>query len=126
MVLVMVSLGAITGVVMALVQAGAAPVHSGSPPPLTVTLLAAVGKADAATSTGTVMVMSPVPAPSGIVQPANVPPAVGQLVSVAPKLVVPAPATMVGAAFNVMPVGKISSKVMAAIVALPAMVILMV
>ncbi len=121
----MVSLGAITGVVMALVQAGAAPVHNGSPPPLTVTLLAAVGKADAATSTGTVMVMSPVVAPDNILQPANVPPVVGQVASVA-VLVVPAPATIVGAAFNVIPVGKTSSKVMSAMVALPAMVILMV
>jgi hypothetical protein len=125
-VLVMLSLGAITGVVTLLVQAGAAPVHSGSPPPVTVTALMADGKAAPVTSTGTVMVISPTPAPRGIVHPAKVLPDVGQLAKEAPALVVSAPTTMVGGPLKVMPAGKRSAKVAAAMVALPAMVSLMV
>jgi hypothetical protein len=118
-VLVMLSLGAITGVVTLLVQAGAAPVHSGSPPPVTMTALMADGKA-------AVMVISPTPAPRGIVHPAKVLPDVGQLAKEAPALVVSAPTTMVGGPLKVMPAGKRSAKVAAAMVALPAMVSLMV
>ena len=86
--MVTVSLGAMTGVVTLLVQAGAAPVHSGSPPPLMVAALVAEGKAAPATSTGTVMVISPTPAPRGIVHPAKLVPETGQPVSEAPALVV--------------------------------------
>jgi hypothetical protein len=118
--LVTVSLVATTGVVTVLVQAGAAPVHSGSPPPLAVTLLTAEGTAAAATSTGTVMTMLPIAAPVAMVQPAKV---------FAPTRLgaahVKEPPVAVGTPLNVMPVGKMSDKLIGAVVALAATAMVM-
>jgi hypothetical protein len=103
---------ATTGVVTVLVQAGAAPVHRGSPPPATVTALTADGVAEAATSTGTVMTMLPMAAPVAMVQPARLLPLLGQPLSVPPV-------ADIAVAFNVIPVGNMSDSVIGAVVALP-------
>ena len=127
-VLVSVSLVATTVVVAVPVQAGATPVHNGSPPPVAVTLLMAGLSADAATSTGTVMMMVPKPAPLGIVQPTKLLPDAGQPDTNVPAVVeapVLVPAANTGAPLKVMPVGKMSDNVMGAVVGLPATVMVM-
>lgn len=119
--LVSVSLVATTAVDTVPVQAGAAPVHNGSPPPVAVTLLMLGLSAEAATFTGTVMMMVPTLAGKGIVQPAKLLPpiTVGQPVS-APLLVLAT--SLSGVPLNVIPVGKISDSVMSDVVGLPAIV----
>ena len=65
-------------------HAGAVPVHSGSPPPLAVTVLA-LGLTTVAPSivTGTEITMLPMPALVAMVQPAKVLPVAGQPVRLA-------------------------------------------
>lgn len=120
-VLVTVSFVATTGVVTVPVHAGAVPVHNGSPPPAMVAVLVTEAAVDAATFTGTVMMMLPIAAPVAIVQPAKV---------LAPVIVgaaqVIAPPVAVGNALSVMPAGKMSDKVIGAVVALFATAIVMV
>jgi hypothetical protein len=123
-VLVTVSLVTTTGVLTVLVQAGAIPVHNGSPPPPTVTLLMLGLAAVAATFTGTVNTMLPIPAPNGIEQPAKVLPLLGQPPNVTAVLVVAA--ATVGAPLRVIPAGKMSASVMGCAVALPATAMVMV
>ena len=99
----------ITGVVTVPVQAGAVPVHAGSPPPVAVALLVLGLAAVAATLTGTVITILPFAAPAAIEQPVKlVAPAAGQPLSVPPVAVI--------APLVVMPAGSASAKVMAAVV----------
>ena len=87
-------------------------VHSGSPPPVAVAvfwLLVAL----AATATGTRMMMVPVEAFVAIEQPVKTLPVAGQPLK-APLLVLAA--CLVGTPVKVMPVGKLSVKVIAAVV----------
>ena len=101
------SIASITGVFGVVpVHAGAEPVHSGSPPPVAVAVLVAVVAVDA-TFTGTVITMGP-KVLAAIEQPVKLPPADGQPVMVPP--------VAVGTPLKVMPVGKASAKVMAAVV----------
>jgi hypothetical protein len=94
-------------------------VHAGSPPPLAVAvLLPPLGRSARllATLTGTVTTMSPLGAPLAIWQLApRLEPLVGQ------PLKVPVPEVMVGAPLRVMPVGRMSVKVSAAVLGPPAM-----
>jgi hypothetical protein len=115
---------AMVGVLTVLVHAGARPVHNGSPPPAAVTVLTLGLAAVAATSTGMVNTMLPMPAPSGIEQPAKVLPVLGQPSKVTAVLVV-AGATL-GAPLKVMPAGKMSASVMGCAVGLPATAMVMV
>jgi hypothetical protein len=111
-----VSLVAANGLETLPVQAGAVPVHSGSPPPLTVAVLFNGPTAVAPIATGTVMTMLPIGTPALIEQPVKLlAPEAGQPVN---KLV-PKPVAVI-APFVVTPAGKMSAKVMAANVALPA------
>lgn len=111
-------------------HAGATPVHSGSPPPETVAVLT-LGLTTVAPSivTGTLMTMLPMPAPVAIMQPVKLLPVDGQpvrLAAVTPALVVlPAPVRMTGVLVRVMPAGKMSARLIGAVVALPATLILM-
>ena len=96
-----------TGVVTVLVQFAPAG-QLGSPPPLAVAVLALEAPALAATVTGTVMTIGP-DVPAAIEQPAKlVAPAAGQ------PLKVPPVAVMVP--LVVMPAGKVSATVIAAVV----------
>lgn len=114
-----VSLVAANGLETLPVQAGAVPVQSGSPPPVTVAVLSKGPTAVAPIATGTVMTMLPMAAPAAIVQPARVlaPIVVGAIQVIAPPVAV-------GNALNVTPAGKMSASVMAAKVALPATLML--
>ena len=88
------------------------PVHAGSPPPLAVAVfvpLVALGP----TVTGTRMMMVPLPAAVAIVQPVKVLPVAGQPLKV-PLLVLAA--SLVGAADKLMPAGRLSPMLMAAVV----------
>lgn len=99
----------ITGVLTLPVQAGAVPVHSGSPPPVTVALLTLGLAAVNATLTGTVITILPVAAPAAIEQPARlVAPDAGQPLNVPPVAVI--------VPLVVIPVGKASAMVVAAVV----------
>jgi hypothetical protein len=127
-VLVTVSLVATTAVDTVPVHAGAEPVHNGSPPPVAVTLLMLGLSADAATFTGTVMTILPKPAGEAIVHPAKVLPLIGQPTTAAPAAGMPVlvlVAAITGAPLKVMPVGKMSSNVIAEVVGLPATVMVM-
>jgi hypothetical protein len=98
----------ITGVVTVLVQLAPAG-QLGSPPPVTVAVLALGLAAEAATVTGTVTTMLPVAAPAAIEQPAKlVAPEAGQPLIVPPVAVI--------APLVVMPLGKVSAIVIAAVV----------
>ena len=112
--LVVASLTAlIMGVDTVLVQAGAMPVHAGSPPPLTVAVLLLGLTAVAATVTGTVMTMLPIAEPAAIEQPVKlVAPGPGQPLKVPPVIPI--------APLVVIPVGKLSATLIAAVVALLA------
>ena len=84
--------------------------------------MAADGTAVDATSTGTVMTMLPMAAPAAMLQPASVlPPAIDGATHVS----VP-PVALIAVLFNVMPVGKMSDKVIGLAVALLATLIVMV
>ena len=108
----------ITGLVEVLVQLAPAG-QLGSPPPVTVAVLALGLMALAATATGTVMMMSPVTAPAAMVQPTKLAaPVAGH------PLKVPPVATM--APLVVMPLGNTSATVMGAVVGPLATLILMV
>ena len=103
------STASITGVVVVPVQAGAVPVHSGSPPPVAVAVLVLGLTVEAATVTGTVITMLPVTAPAAIEQPARlVAPLAGQPLKVPPVALI--------APLVVMPAGRASAMVMAAVV----------
>jgi hypothetical protein len=110
---------AVSGVDTLPVQAGAVPVHSGSPPPVSVAVLFNGPSAAALMATGTVMTMLPMTAPAAIVQPARVlaPIAVGAMQVIAPPVAV-------GNALSVTPAGKTSASVMLDKVALPATLML--
>ncbi len=108
----------ITGVVTVLVQLAPAG-QLGSPPPVTVAVLALGLAAEAATVTGTVMMMLPVAAPAAIEQLAKlVAPAAGQPLIVPPVAVI--------APLVVMPLGNVSAIVIAAVVGPFATAIVMV
>lgn len=97
-----------TGVVTVLVQFAPAG-HDGSPPPVTVAVLLLGLAAEAATVTGTVTTMLPVAAPAAIEQPAKlVAPDAGQPLMVPPVAVI--------APLVLMPAGKVSAIVIAAVV----------
>lgn len=117
-----------TGVDTVLVQAGIMPVHSGSPPPVAVTVFKLGVAAVAPTLTGTVMTMSPRPAGLAIVQPAKVVPEAGQPVTAVPLAGTPLLVLVAkaGALASVMPDGKRSDKLMGADVGLPATLMVMV
>ena len=98
----------ITGVVTVLVQFAPAG-QLGSPPPVTVAVLALGLAAEAATVTGTVTTMLPVAAPAAIEQPVRlVAPEAGQPLKVPPVALI--------APLVVMPLGKVSAIVIAAVV----------
>jgi hypothetical protein len=103
----MLTTGNRIGVLVVPVQAGAVPVHNGSPPPIAVALLTLGLTAVAATLTGTVITIGPA-APVATVQPAK-------LVVLEHPLSVPPVAVML-AATVVMPTGKASVKVIGAVV----------
>ena len=88
------------------------PLHAGSPPPLAVAVLVPL-VALAPTATGTRMTMVPLEALAAIWQPVRLVPVAGQPLK-APLLVLPA--SLVGAPDKVMPVGKLSVIVIAALV----------
>ena len=91
----------------------AVPLHAGSPPPLAVAVLVPV-VALAPTATGTRMTMVPLEALVLIWQPVRLAlPAAGQPLRT-PSLVLPA--SLVGAAAKLMPVGKLSLITIAALV----------
>ena len=101
------SMASITGVFGVVpVQAGALPVHRGSPPPVAVAVLVAVVAVEA-TLTGTVITIGPA-APAAIEQPVKLLPVAGHPVMLPP--------TAVGVALKVMPAGKLSANVIAAVV----------
>ena len=111
------SIASITGVFGVVpVQAGALPVHSGSPPPVAVAVLVAVLAVEA-TFTGTVITMGP-DVPAAIEQPVTLTPVAGQPVMVPP--------VAVGVPLKVMPVGSASANVIAAVVGPFATAMLMV
>ena len=120
-----VSLVDTTGLLTLPVHAGAVPVHNGSPPPVRVTLLLAGLSVLADTFTGTLIAMLPTPAPVAMVHPASVLPVLGQPVRLAPALVV-LPVMRLGAALRLMPVGRMSLKLIGAMVALPVTLMVMV
>ena len=108
----------ITGVVTVLVQFAPAG-QLGSPPPVTVAVLALGLAAEAATVTGTVMTMLPVAAADAIEHPARlVAPDAGQPLKVPPVAVI--------APLVVMPLGRVSAIVIAAVVGPFATAIVMV
>ena len=88
------------------------PVHAGSPPPVAVAVFCPL-VALAPTVTGTRMMMVPLLALVAIVQPVKVLPVAGQPLKT-PLLLLPA--SLVGAPDKVMPVGKLSVMLMAAVV----------
>ena len=90
----------------------AVPLHAGSPPPLAVAVLVPV-VAVLPTATGTRMTMVPLEALAAIWQPARVVPVAGQPLKT-PLLVLDA--SLVGAPDKLMPVGKLSAIVIAALV----------
>ena len=108
----------ITGVMMVLVQFAPAG-QLGSPPPVTVAVLLLGLAALAATLTGTVMTMLPVAAPDAIEHPAKLlAPVAGQPLKVPPVAAI--------TPLVVMPTGKASAIVMAAVVGPFATAIVMV
>ena len=112
------STASITGVVTVPVQAGAVPVHRGSPPPVTVAVLAVGLAALDATATGTVITMLPLAAFAAIEQFAK-------LVVLEQPDRVPPVAVML-AATVVMPAGSASVNVIGAVVGPLATAIVMV
>ena len=117
------SMASITGVFGVVpVHAGAVPVHSGSPPPVAVAVLVAVVAVEA-TFTGTVMTIGPA-APVAIEQPAKLAAPAAPAVVQLPAVNVP-PVTLMPA-LVVMPAGKVSFRVMAAVVGPFATAMLMV
>jgi hypothetical protein len=111
------SMASITGVFGVVpVHAGAVPVHRGSPPPVAVAVLVAVVAVEA-TLTGTVMMIGP-EVFAAIEQPVKLTPVAGQPVIVPP--------VAVGMPLKLMPVGRLSASVMAAVVGPFAIAMLMV
>jgi hypothetical protein len=106
----MLTTGKRTGVLTVPVQAGAVPVHNGSPPPVTVAVLTLGLTAVEATLTGTVITIGPT-APGAIVQPAK-------LVVLEHPVSVP-PVAAILAATVVIPAGNTSVKVIAGAVVGP-------
>jgi hypothetical protein len=111
-----------TGVLTVSEQAGAVPVHSGSPPPEAVTVFTPGLVAGAVILIGTVITMLPIAAPVAMEQPANeLPPATEGATQVIAPPVADTPGALMA-----MPVGKTSANVIGAVVALPATLIVIV
>ena len=87
-------------------------VQVGSPPPVAVAVFWVL-VALAATATGTRMMMVPFVAPAATEQPVKLLPVAGQPLKRPPLVLA---ACLVGAPVRVMPVGKVSAKVSAAVV----------